>query len=65
MKNLCSLHLVTPATAEGRSASLNITAAFFPPSSRETFFMEVAVSWAILWPIRVDPVKETIRTLRV
>ena len=55
-------YLATPATAASMSASLKTTAAFLPPSSRETFFMEAAVSCAILWPTSVEPVKETMRT---
>ena len=39
-------------------ASLKTTAAFFPPSSSETFFREAAVSWAILWPTWVEPDKK-------
>ena len=46
---------MTPLTASSMLASLKTTAAFLPPSSRETFFREAAVSWAILCPTWVEP----------
>jgi len=48
-----------------RLASAKTTAAFLPPSSRESFFIIGAATRAICWPTAVDPVKEIIRTFYV
>ncbi|MNT55221.1 hypothetical protein D3C72_1924400 [compost metagenome] len=57
------LEASAPATAASRSASSNTMKGALPPSSRESRFM-VSAHWRISsLPMRVEPVKESLRTL--
>ena len=60
---LRNLQMIAPSTAASRSASSKTTNGALPPSSSETFFTVPAHCAISSFPISVDPVKESLRTV--
>ena len=60
---LRNLHMIAPSTAASRSASSKTRNGALPPSSSETFFTVPAHCAISSFPISVEPVKESLRTV--